>query len=105
MPAPELMTQTLTISEVKTRLSRLVNEVYRHETRVLVEKSGIPVAALVSAEDLQRLDRLDQEWATRTRALEVFGTAFADIPATEREQEVERIVAQVRAANRDAADI
>jgi prevent-host-death family protein len=53
------------ISDVKARLSSLVNEVYRHETRVLVEKAGIPVAALVSVEDLERLIRLDEQRAER----------------------------------------
>ena len=37
------------------------NRVCRHETRVIVEKSGIPVAAIVSAEDLERLRWLDEE--------------------------------------------
>ena len=46
------MTQKMKISDVKNQLSSLVNEVYRKETRVLVEKAGIPVAALVSAGDL-----------------------------------------------------
>jgi len=49
------------ISEVKQQFNRLVNQVYRRETRVMVEKSGIPVAGIVSAEDLERLDRLDRE--------------------------------------------
>jgi len=52
---------TMKISEVKQQLNRLVNQVYRRETRVMVEKSGIPVAGIVSAEDLERLDRLDRE--------------------------------------------
>ncbi len=47
------VTETMKISEVKQQLNRLVNRVYRHETRVMVEKSGIPVAGIVSAEDLR----------------------------------------------------
>jgi len=54
-------TRTMKISEVKQQFNRLVNQVYRRETRVMVEKSGIPVAGIVSAEDLERLDRLDRE--------------------------------------------
>jgi hypothetical protein len=41
------MTLTMKISYVKNRLSGAVNQVYRKQTRVLVEKSGIPVAAIV----------------------------------------------------------
>ncbi len=95
------MTQTMKISDVKNTLSSLVNKVYRKETRVLVEKSGIPVAALVSADDLRRLDRLDRERAERFKILEEFGEAFKDVPADELEREVARALAEVRAERRD----
>jgi prevent-host-death family protein len=49
-------TETMKISDVKQGLNALVNRIYRRETRVLIEKSGIPVAAIVSARDLQRLE-------------------------------------------------
>ena len=93
-------TETMKISEVKQQLNRLVNQVYRHETRVMVEKSGIPVAGIVSAEDLRRLDRLDRERAERFKILEEFGEAFKDVPAEELEREVARALAEVRAERR-----
>jgi prevent-host-death family protein len=93
-------TETMKISEVKQQLNRLVNRVYRHETRVMVEKSGIPVAGIVSIEDLRRLDRLDQERAERFKVLEEFGEAFKDVPAEELEREVARALAEVRAERR-----
>ena len=92
--------QTMKISEVKQQLNRLVNQVYRRETRIMVEKSGIPVAGIVSAEDLRRLDRLDRERAERFKVLEEFGEAFKDVPAEELEQEVARALAEVRAERR-----
>ena len=93
-------TQTMKISEVKQQLNRLVNQVYRRETRVMVEKSGIPVAAIVSAEDLQRLDRLDRERAKRFKALEEFAAGFADQSPEEIERETARAIAEVRAEQR-----
>jgi prevent-host-death family protein len=102
MPDQEPMTQTMKISEVKSRLSSLVNEVYRKETRVLVEKAGIPVAALVSADDLDRLQQLDRDWDAGTRALERFSEAFADVPVDELEAQIARIIAEGRA--KDAAE-
>jgi len=93
-------TETMKISEVKQQLNRLVNRVYRHETRVMVEKSGIPVAGIVSAEDLRRLDRLDRERAERFKVLEEFGEAFKDVPVEELEREVARALAEVRAERR-----
>ena len=98
MPDQQPMTETMKISEVKQQFNRLVNRVYRHETRVMVEKSGIPVAGIVSAEDLRRLDRLDHERAERFKILEEFGEAFKDVPADELEREVARALAAVRAA-------
>jgi prevent-host-death family protein len=94
------MTQTMKISEVKQQLNRLVNQVYRRETRVMVEKSGIPVAGIVSAEDLRRLDQLDRERAERFKVLEEFGEAFKDVPVEELEREVARALAEVRAERR-----
>src|SRR5918993_4655278 len=93
-------TETMKISEVKQQLNRLVNRVYRRETRIMVEKSGIPVAGIVSAEDLRRLDRLDRERAERFKVLEEFGEAFKDVPAEELEREVARSIAEVRAEQR-----
>jgi prevent-host-death family protein len=89
--------RTLKISDVKARLSSLVNEVYRKETRVLIEKAGIPVAALVSIEDLERLARLDKERAERRQVLESMREPFRGVPAEEIERETEKAVAEVRA--------
>src|SRR3954447_18983861 len=90
------MTQTMKISEVKNQLSSVVNRVYRKETRVLVEKAGIPVAALVSADDLARLQQLDRAWDAGTRALERISKAFADVPVDELEATVDQIIAEGR---------
>jgi len=89
--------RTLKISDVKARLSSLVNEVYRKETRVLIEKAGIPVAALVSIEDLERLAQLEKERAERRRVLESMREPFRGVPAEEIERESEKAVAEVRA--------
>ena len=93
------MTQTMNISEVKNQLSSVVNRVYRKETRVLVEKSGIPVAAVVSPEDLARLQHLDQDWEDSTRALERVSTAFADVPVAELEATIDQLIAEGRASD------
>jgi prevent-host-death family protein len=90
-------TRTMKISDVKARLSSLVNEVYRQKTRVLVEKAGIPVAGLVSVQDLQRLAELDEEQAERRRVLESMREPFRGIPAEEIEREAAKAVPEVRA--------
>ena len=97
MTGQEPARQTLKISDVKAKLSSLVNEVYRKETRVLIEKASIPVAALVSIEDFERLAQLDQERAERRRVLESMREPFRGVPAEEIERETEKAVAEVRA--------
>jgi prevent-host-death family protein len=93
-------TQTMKISDVKISLSSLVNEVYRQQTRIVVEKAGIPVAALVSIEDLARLKRLDEERAERRRVLEAMRAPFRGIPFEEIEREADKAIAEVRAERR-----
>ena len=86
------ITRTMKISTVRGQLNNLVNEVYRKETRVIVEKSGIPVAGIVSAEDLKRLDQLDQDRAARFAVIDDVRDAFADVPDEEIERETDRIL-------------
>src|SRR5215216_4791596 len=105
MREQEPMTQTMKISEVKNTLSSLVNQVYRKETRVLVEKSGIPVAAIISADDLRRFAQLEQEREERFAVIDRMREAFQDVPAEEIEAETDRIIARNRAAHREATDV
>src|SRR4051812_15775452 len=75
MPEREPTTRTMTSSEARGQWDDVLNKVNRKETRVLVEKSGIPVAAIVSADDLEQLRRIEDE---ETKALERMRAAFAD---------------------------
>ncbi len=93
-------TETMKISDVKQGLNALVNRVYRREIRVLVEKNGIPVAGIVSAQDLERLERLDRERAEQFKVLKEIGAAFKDVPFEELEREIARAIAEVRAERR-----
>ena len=71
---------------------------FREETRIVVEKSGIPVAAIISAEDLKRLDQLEKERSDRFRILDEVKAAFRDIPEAEIERESDQALARVRQA-------
>ncbi len=97
-------TQTMKITDVKNQLSSLVNKVYRKETRVLVEKAGIPVAGLVSPADLERLEQRDNDREELFALIARMREAFKDVPPEEIERETDRIIARNRAADRAAAD-
>lgn len=94
-------TRTMPMTEVTRALSRLVDEVQQGTTRVLIEDSGSPAAALVSANDLERLAKLDRERAERWQLLEAMREPFRGIPPEEIEREAAKAIAEVRAKMRD----
>ena len=96
----ELITETMKISDVRSNLNTLVNEVYRHEKRVIIEKSGIPVAVIISPNDLERFDFLVRKREERFKIVDEIRAKFAGIPPEELEEEALKAVAQVRAEAR-----
>ncbi len=93
-------TEIIQASEARQQWSQLLNKVFRGEMRVLVEKSGIPVAAIVSAEDLKRLKQLEAERAERFAILDEAQAAFKGVPADEIEREVAKAIHEVREEGR-----
>ncbi len=94
------MVQIIEASEARQQWSELLNKVFRRETGVIVEKSGIPVAAIISTEDLDRLTRLEEDRRERFKAIEETWAAFEDVPPEEIEREVAHAIEQVRAQSR-----
>ena len=97
MREPEPMTETMTVTQVRANWSKVVSAVFRRRQRVVLEKAGIPVAALVSAEDLERLRRYDAERAADFAVIDRMRTAFQDVPDEELEREIAKAVAEARA--------
>lgn len=98
----EPMTQTMKASEAREQFSQLLNRVFRRETRVLVEKSGIPVAAIISPDDLRRLNLIEEERAERFKALDESWKALEGVPVEGVEVEVAKAVASARRKRREA---
>ena len=96
MQTTEPTTQTVNISAVKTALAGLVDAVARNETRVVIDRDGVPIAALISAKDLERLARWEREREERFAVIDRMREAFADVPPEEIEREAERTVAEAR---------
>jgi prevent-host-death family protein len=94
------MTKTIKASVARQQFSQLLNDVYRTENRVVVEKSGIPVAAIIPAKDLQRLTRLEAERNRDFAILREIREAFKDVPAEEIEREVAKALSEVRKEQR-----
>lgn len=90
-------TETIAASDARQHFAKLLNRVFRERTRIVVEKSGIPVAVLVPTEDLERLNRFDRERAERFALLDEMREPFRDVPPEEIEREVDQALAEVRA--------
>lgn len=101
MAGPEpIMTQTMKATEARQQWSRLLNQVFRKERRVLVEKDGLPVAAIVSTDDLRVLQRLQDDREARRAVLQRSWNAFADVKPETVEQDVAAAVAAARQKRR-----
>ncbi len=98
---PEL--ESLSVSQARQQFSETLNRVYRGETRVIVEKNGIQMGAIVSPGDIQTLRRIDRERAQGWDAVERMRKAFADVPDDELEREVEKAIAEVKAEKRQTS--
>jgi prevent-host-death family protein len=91
------MIQTINVTEARQKWSQLLNKVFRRETRVIIEKSGIPVAAIISAQDLERFNRLEEERRRAFAILDEIGAAFKD----ETPEESNRLATQAAAEARE----
>lgn len=58
MPERLPIQKVISATEVRNKLGRLLNRVYRHEEHLVVEKLGIPVAAIISMRDYEQYRRL-----------------------------------------------
>jgi prevent-host-death family protein len=91
------MTQTLNVSDARKQFSSLVNKVTTEEnTRILVAKSGAAVAAIVSADDLKRLEALDAKRERDFAILDEIGATFADVSQKDLEYHVAKAVEEIR---------
>lgn len=88
-------TETMNVTEARRTFSETLDRVRRGETRVIVEKSGIPVGAVVSMADLARIDRDQANRAALLEALAESRKAFAGIPGDEIESEIEKAISEV----------
>lgn len=119
-------TETMSVSASRKQYSQIINRVYREGDQVIIEKNGIPVAAIVPISAIRdmgpgsdRRERLleklavaDRESSTLTpedvdlvgqEASEILGriqAGFAGIPEEELEREIAKAIDEVEAEHR-----
>jgi prevent-host-death family protein len=104
----EQTVQTMTATDVRQNFASAINQVARQETEIIVEKSGVPVAAIVSIEDYRRLKDQDAKRVQDFKIFEEMRAAFADVSNEELEREAKKAIDEVRAemrAEREQAGI
>jgi prevent-host-death family protein len=102
MSEPEPAIQSMEASEARQQWSQLLNKVFRRETRMIVKNGGIPVAAIISAEDLERFTQFEAERANRFKVLGRMRAPFRDTAPEEIEREVTHAIEEVRQEQREA---
>lgn len=65
------MPTTLSLSEIKARLSEVVDQVQREHDRVVLTRNGVPAAVLISPEDLQALEDTLELLSNRSALAEI----------------------------------
>jgi prevent-host-death family protein len=88
------MANILSVAEAKKRLSELMSRVAYKNERFLIERRGKPTAALVSAEDLARLE----DKSTSSRGLLAAVGAWADF------EELDQVIEDIYQQRQKAQD-
>ena len=96
-------TETIKAADIPAQWSMLLDQVSKHDVHVLVEKGGVPVAAIISAKELRRLERIAAAWDEPFKALDRTGEAFKNESPEDIEREVAKAVEEARAELRAEA--
>lgn len=89
--------ETLNATDVRTHWSQVLFDVFNRKSRVLVQKGGIPVAAIISVDDLKRFQRVERERAARFKVIAEGWEAFRNVDLGDVDAEVAKAVAEARA--------
>jgi prevent-host-death family protein len=94
-------TETMSVSESRKQYSELLNRVYRDQEQVIIEKNGIPVAAIVPISTMKDAESRASRRADLQAALEATRAEFRDIPPEEIEAEIAKAISDVEKSRRE----
>ena len=96
----EQQIKKVSASDARQQFASMINEIAREGTRVVIEKNGAPVAAVLSINDFLHLRSLEVQSPEITALFERMSEPFRDVPPEEIEAETERILAEIREEDR-----
>ena len=95
-------TSTMKFTDARAHLSEIFNRVAKEDARIIVEKNGVPVGAIVSLRELERVEEVNRQIREDAlSALRVYSEAFKDVPEDELQREIDKAVSEVRAEMRE----
>jgi prevent-host-death family protein len=97
MTDPRQSPRAVDVTEAERCLAALIDEVASRTGRVVVQREGRSVAALISAADLERLESLDRLRAEHWAFIQEIHARNADKDPEEVERDVAEALAEVRA--------
>ena len=92
-----IKTKTIPALEARTQLGQIMKEVQGGRLRVLVEKSGVPMVGIISAEEFQRVIA---EREARFAAVDRIRRRLPAVSDLEVQQDVREALKQVRRRRR-----
>jgi len=96
--------KTMTIADTEQQFSRVIDEVERGESYVVVEKSGAPVAAIISRQEMEEYKRFKERDEERREQLHEAFTEFSHRFDDVSDEELEHVLAEARREFREKTD-
>jgi prevent-host-death family protein len=90
------ITETMNVSESRKQYSELLNRVYKDEDQVIIEKNGIPMAAIVPISVVRDAEARQRQRERALSSLREVRAAFADAPEDELERELEKALEEAK---------
>jgi prevent-host-death family protein len=95
-----IKTKTIPALEARTQLGQIMREVQSGQARVLVEKAGVPMVGIISAEEFKRVIA---ERETRFEVVDRIRRRLPSVPDAEVQRDVREALKQVRRRRRRRA--
>lgn len=89
-------TETMNVSESRKQYSELLNRVYRGEEQIIIEKNGIPLAAIVPLSVVRDAEARQRQRERARSSLREVQAALAHVPEDELEREIEKALAEAK---------
>jgi prevent-host-death family protein len=89
-------TETMNAEDSRKQFSEILNRVQRDNERIIVEKDGVPVAAIVPMSVLQADEERERARQQALTSLQEVQAAFAGIPEDELERELEMALTEAK---------